>query len=109
MNRSDESLADAILRALPPTDECRGLRRADAMIVVRSIYRGVSAHNIRVPNVRPYVVGQMLALCIRFMGPVPLRPVCKHFQTGFCRAGQRCQFDHCGLPDDFELLRAMCR
>lgn len=127
MNRSDEDLADAILRGLPQTEEYRALRRSDAMVVIRSVHHKVQ---VQLPKVRSYVVGQMLALCMHLMGPVPPapdrpqgrspparppsptrsqgpRPVCKYFQQNMCAAGPRCKFDHLGLPDERELYRVM--
>jgi hypothetical protein len=124
MNRSDEDLADAIIRGLPQTEECQRLRRSEVLLVVRSVHHKVP---VRLPNVRPYVVGQMLALCMHLMGPVPPgprppsrppcparpqgpqgpRPVCKYFQQDACAAGPCCKFDHMGLPDERELYRAM--
>ena len=106
MNRSDEDLADAILRGLPPTEECRRLSRSEAMVVVRSVYHKVP---VRLPNVRPFVVGQMLALCMHLMGsrPPARPPVCKFFQMNVCTAGPCCKFDHLGLPDERELYHAM--
>jgi hypothetical protein len=106
MNISDESIAHTILRGLPRIADEISYR--DAMVVVWCVRRKTPVH---LPHVRPYVVGQMLALCMYNMGKGPSRlpPVCKNFRNGLCRAGRRCQFDHCGLPDDYELLRAMTR
>lgn len=102
---SDQDLADAVLHGLPQTEECRRLRRSDAMLVVRSVRNRVP---VKLPNVRPFVVDQMIALCVmptaRPRGP---RPVCKFFQRGVCRAGRCCRFDHAGLPDEGELYQAM--
>lgn len=86
------------------------------MAVIRSVHHKVP---VQLPKVRSYVVGQMLALCMHLMGPVPpgprppgprpprTRPVCKYFQQNACAAGPCCKFDHLGLPDERELYRAM--
>jgi hypothetical protein len=122
---TDEELAEAIMRGLPQTEECRRLRRSEVLLVVRSVHHKVP---VKLPNVRPYVVGQMLALCMHLMGPLPPaprpptrppgprppgsrppgpKPVCKYFQQNMCAAGPCCKFDHLGLPDERELYRAM--